>query len=383
MKFLYVFLLAVSAGSFVANAQTRTISGSGNWSNSGNWAGGNIGGDVDNDDDVVMNNNIDITIQNAETYTIATLDVSKDGSLTIDLGGFLTVTGTVTVDKDFTINIDGDLIVEGNLDVAKSLQLNVTGNLTVKGDVTAAKDAQLDVQGTVDIEGDFTSAKDAQVNVDGTLDVTGDLNLGGGSVITGVGVVTAGSCSGAACGDSQVLPVELLFFDAQTVNKSVVINWATASEENFDYFSIERSGNGEEFREIAQINGSGTSTSRIDYQYVDNFPLNGKSYYRLRSIDFDGYTELFDIVLIDVEGFFNDFRVFPNPVVDYKFTIQTNFIIEEESHLYIYNNAGILEKEVLVSGWQTEYEIDGLERGLYLFKLVTKKDTMIHRILLN
>jgi len=363
-------------------AQTRTITSSGNWSNSGNWQGGNIGGAVDNNDDVVMNNDIDITIQNGETYTIATLDVSKDGSLTIDVGGILTVTGSVNVDKDFTINVDGDLIIEGDLLVAKSLQLNVTGNLTILGNVDVAKDAQLDVQGAMAIGGDFTSAKDAQVNVDGTLDITGDLDLGDGSVITGSGTVTNGSCSGAACGDSQILPVELIYFTAASSGDKVNLTWATASEENFDYFSIERSFDGTNFNEIAQISGTGFSSERVDYEYTDETPAAGKSYYRLRSNDFDGYSEIFDYAIVDVEGMDKQANVFPNPVTDGTLNIQLNFDVEEATVL-IYNNMGSVELSLSLNSWLNSFDVSVLQSGSYLVKVISKENAFVTRILVK
>jgi len=358
------------------------ISGSGNWSNSSKWISGAIGGAVANDDDVQMQNNIDITIQNGESYTIATLNVSKDGSLTIDLGGALTITGTVNVDKNFTINVAGDLIISGDLDVAKSLQLNVTGNLTVMGDMTAAKDAQIDVQGSVTIEGDFTVAKDAQITVDGTIDVTGTITAGTGSVLNGTGVVTASLCLPIAsvfCLGAP-MPVELMFFDANASNKLVELSWATASEENFDYFSIERSVDGENFKEIAQIQGMGDSYSRVDYAFTDEFPLQGISYYRLRSIDFDGYTEIFDYAMVEVEGTSIDFSVYPNPIQNGQFSLQTNFVSDAE--LIIYNNVGRIEDRLIINDWLSDYSLN-LQPGSYLFKVVTKEVVIVKRVLIK
>ncbi len=108
MKRHILSILIIILVSFTALAQTRTITGSGDWSDITNWNGLLVGGAIDDNDDVVMNDNIDITIKNGESYTIASLDVSKDGSLTIEVGGILIVTGTVNVDKDFTINVLGD-----------------------------------------------------------------------------------------------------------------------------------------------------------------------------------------------------------------------------------------------------------------------------------
>ena len=379
MRIRELIILVLLALAFTTNAQT--ITGSGNWSNSGNWLLGYIGG-TDVNDAVVMQNSIDIVVQNGESYTIATLNVSKDGSLTIDLGGTLTITGAVNVDKDFTINVDGDLIINGDLDVAKSLQLNVTGNLTVLGDVTAAKDAQIDVQGDVTIGGDFTVDKDTQVNVDGTLDVTGTITAGVGSVLTGIGTVTSGGgCVGDPifCGAAP-MPVELIYFTGKANSDEVELTWATASEENFDYFSLERSVDGVDFKEITQIQGVGDSFERVDYEFTDAFPLKGISYYRLRSIDFDGYTEIFDYVMVEVDQASNDFSVYPNPIQNSQFSLQTNFVNDAE--LTIYNNVGRIEVQFTINDWLSDYKLN-LPPGSYLFKVVTKEGVIVKRILIK
>jgi hypothetical protein len=45
------------------------------------------------------------------------------------------------------------------------------------------------------------------------------------------------------------LPIQLLFFKVKQTNSGHLLEWATVSEINFDYFSVERSGDGINFRE--------------------------------------------------------------------------------------------------------------------------------------
>ena len=79
------------------------------------------------------------------------------------------------------------------------------------------------------------------------------------------------------------LPIELLSFNLNITNdNNVAINWVTASETNNDYFEIQRSGNGEEWKVLFEIDGAGNSTTKKSYEVVDNTPLSGISYYRLK-----------------------------------------------------------------------------------------------------
>ena len=47
---------------------------------------------------------------------------------------------------------------------------------------------------------------------------------------------------------SASLPIELIDFTGTLSNKQVKLKWSTSSEINCDYYEIERSSNGVEFR---------------------------------------------------------------------------------------------------------------------------------------
>ena len=91
------------------------------------------------------------------------------------------------------------------------------------------------------------------------------------------------------------LPIELLSFDVYMIDTTVNVKWSTASESNCDYFTVERSTNGIDWKEVAQVNGSGTSSTVHSYNTVDlNVPY-GYSYYRLKQVDYNGQYEIFPI----------------------------------------------------------------------------------------
>ncbi|MBL7878125.1 MAG: T9SS type A sorting domain-containing protein [Cyclobacteriaceae bacterium] len=113
--------------------------------------------------------------------------------------------------------------------------------------------------------------------------------------------------------ESQSLPIELIYFSGTVISNAVKLNWATASELNFDYFNIEKSTDGKEFKVIGKVNGAGTSNKRIDYQFIDEKPTLGKSYYRLTEVDLDGYTKSFKIIAIDYTSE-KTVSLFPNPI---------------------------------------------------------------------
>jgi trimeric autotransporter adhesin len=74
----------------------------------------------------------------------------------------------------------------------------------------------------------------------------------------------------------------------QAEEKKVVLDWTTASEINVDYFDVQRSQNGVDFYTIGQVRAAGNSTQLKNYTKLDEQPLQGLSYYRLNTVDFDG-----------------------------------------------------------------------------------------------
>ena len=82
--------------------------------------------------------------------------------------------------------------------------------------------------------------------------------------------------------------IELLSLTASEREDYNLVDWTTLSEKNNDYFTLERSSNGVDFRPITAMKGTGTSNIQRTYMYKDMNPMRGVSYYRLTRTDFDG-----------------------------------------------------------------------------------------------
>jgi len=82
----------------------------------------------------------------------------------------------------------------------------------------------------------------------------------------------------------------------------VLLNWATGSEINNDYFTLERSRDAVDAEIIGFIDGAGNSSHTLHYQFIDHDPLPGISYYRLKQTDYDGSFEYSQWVAVQVDG---------------------------------------------------------------------------------
>ncbi|HEV3222403.1 MAG TPA: T9SS type A sorting domain-containing protein [Puia sp.] len=107
-------------------------------------------------------------------------------------------------------------------------------------------------------------------------------------------------------------------------NQDVELSWSTMMESNVDYFEIQRSGDGMNFEDIDSIQSQmkiSTSVYQLLYNYTDTHPLMGTSYYRVKVIGKNGYTNqspVVQIINIPAEGT----RIYPT-------LIQNNMVFVE------------------------------------------------------
>jgi hypothetical protein len=148
----------------------------------------------------------------------------------------------------------------------------------------------------------------------------GAIDLGGGIyAFTGVTELTNNVRFTIATINSvqTPLPIELVNFDARPISNEVVVSWQTASEINNDYFTIEKSLDGENWTAIIEVDGAGNSTSLLSYQTIDRMPYTGLSYYRLKQTDFDGHYSYSDVKTVRFELPISFIRITPNPSSDF------------------------------------------------------------------
>lgn len=84
------------------------------------------------------------------------------------------------------------------------------------------------------------------------------------------------------------LPIELGALSANYVDRSVLIDWTTLTEENTDYFILEHiTANGEQVQ-VGTVKAAGDSQEERDYRFVHDAPHPGVNYYNLKGVDLDG-----------------------------------------------------------------------------------------------
>jgi hypothetical protein len=189
--------------------------------------------------------------------------------------------------------------------------------------------------------------------------------------------------------DLLQVPVELTSFTASANgNGNVVLNWSTATETNNHLFEIERKAEQGEYFSVGYVNGAGTTTEPQNYSYVDNTVQNGKYFYRLKQVDFNGSFVYSDEVGVDVNGpltFYLE-QNYPNPF-NPSTTIKYSVPESGNIKLAVYNTVGE-EVAVLVNGYsqsgffEASFNASNLPSGVYLYKLQSANSVQTKKMML-
>ncbi len=181
-----------------------------------------------------------------------------------------------------------------------------------------------------------------------------------------------------------IVPVELSSFIASAADGKAELKWQTASELNNYGFEIQkRTANNDEqiknnWQKIGFVNGKGTTTDINNYSFVDENILAGKTFYRLKQLDFDGSFTYSNEAEVDasVPVIFSLEQNYPNPfnpstVISYQLPVNSYVTLK------VYDLLGN-EVATLVNGQKPagKYEVEfsagqnlSLSSGVYFYTI--------------
>lgn len=172
----------------------------------------------------------------------------------------------------------------------RSSEVGEVGTVTISFDLSDVPGSitQTDLSLLIDTDNDGLFNDESTANggvISGAINTSGNLYQWSGVKLKNNLRFTIGSTNST----QTPLPIDLILFDAiVTPTHEVELNWSTASETGNDFFTVEHSQNAIEWKKLAVINGAGFSQSLLHYNYHDQYPIEGMSYYRLKQTDFDG-----------------------------------------------------------------------------------------------
>lgn len=178
-----------------------------------------------------------------------------------------------------------------------------------------------------------------------------------------------------------VVPVELISFNATVDNDVVNLSWETATELNNQGFEVQKRYEHTGYISVGFVEGHGTTTEKQNYSFQERNLQEGKIFYRLRQIDFDGtfdYSNEIEVVVnLPVE--FKLQQNYPNP---FNPSTKIAFSIPSDSKVVIslYNIIGqkvmdITNKEYQTGRHEIVFNGNGLTSGTYIYKITVNSNS--------
>lgn len=199
-----------------------------------------------------------------------------------------------------------------------------------------------------------------------------------GATTSGSGGWGAATLTISPCPNCSVaLPVELLYFKSERCDDEICFSWATATESNNNYFTLEYSENGLDFSSWKIIDGAGNSFQKVEYRYrMSSQEIDAKGevlYFRLAQTDHNGNTSYSNIVSLENSFNRNETFVYPNPFFD-EIIVNT----EENSMVEIISSGKCLINQASPGGSKTIVNTKSLSGGVYFLLLKNKHGLIYH-----
>ncbi|CAA6824844.1 MAG: Unknown protein [uncultured Aureispira sp.] len=136
-----------------------------------------------------------------------------------------------------------------------------------------------------------------------------------------------------------LLTLDLSIFDAHVVDENkVAVDWTVASEQDVDYYEVERSQDAIEGHLVQRVHAKGLPNT--SYAIIDNDAYKGTSYYRVKAVDYNGGLTYSDWKMVEIKGW-DVVRIYPVPTAD-DLNIELTSNQNDEVTLTVYDALGAL-----------------------------------------
>jgi hypothetical protein len=174
-------------------------------------------------------------------------------------------------------------------------------------------------------------------------------------------------------GSGCILPVTFSSLDARSVSSSSVqIAWTTASEVNNDFFSVQRSSDGQNFETIGTVAASGTSTTPVHYSFTDNNASGGGLYYRISETDLSGNRAYSQVIAVAPDQGAGTFTSGPNPASE---SLNVYFSQAAESitvELFSMDGRQVQVTHPADGSSTLSLDVSALPEGMYILRVTDK-----------
>ena len=190
--------------------------------------------------------------------------------------------------------------------------------------------------------------------------------------------------NGENCDFETTTPINLLYFEGKIQQNGNLLSWATASEKNNAFFSLQSSTDGFIFCEIAKIQGKANSNTTQYYSFLDKNSEANKTYYRLLQTDFDGTTTNSQTIILNRLEAQSQLSIYPLPAHNELFIHIENQIIENQTYYFrLFDNLGnCLQSYSSKTNFNSDLKLDisDLKSGFYFVEVSSETKKWQQRV---
>jgi hypothetical protein len=176
------------------------------------------------------------------------------------------------------------------------------------------------------------------------------------------------------------LPIELLYFNASKLFNHVQLQWATASECNNHFFTVERSADLKAWGVVGNVDGAGNSSTINTYSLMDTEIISGTTYYRLKQTDFDGrfkYSEIVSVSNNQIGG--KGIELYPNPNNGLLMVAG----VTSQAQVTVYDIVGQLVIDTQLQPGHSSVDLRGQPNGVYFVTVIMGEVKTTRKIILS
>jgi len=166
----------------------------------------------------------------------------------------------------------------------------------------------------------------------------------------------------------STLPVTLTSFTASKAGNTVKLNWKTAAENNMALYEVERSTNAVHFTSIITIPSLNAPLS--EYNYIDNNPIKGFSYYRLAMKEQTGDRKYSQVIAVSLSKN-TDIFLYPSPWKK-ETTLNVSNMNSEKLTIHFMNASGQILSTALTDSGLVPTATLANRKGLIYYKIFDK-----------
>lgn len=293
-------------------------------------------------------------------------------------GVILTVTQDANTSTTYTVQLKPGNPSTRNLPITINAVSNIKYYTITKGTGANVTNASVKITyGTEDGISDENNLRLVKDNGAGNwIDIGGVGSAAGGGEITSSVNFTSFSdfaLANAIGGGNTLLPVKITHFSVKQNNNINELLWQTASESNTSHFEVMRSNDGINFKALGTVVAAGNSSSLKDYNFNDNNPFVGKSFYYINTLDVDGRSTKSQVVMVQSSSLEN-FKLIANPIKNFNLQYQVNGASKGVYQLSILTIEGkqLQQEKLQFAGGSQTFSIplnSMLKPGIYIMRI--------------